>query len=335
MQQGDYIIYGSEYSPFSVKVRSYFRYKKIAHEWRPRTAENMAHFMEHAKLPLVPLVIGADGSTLQDSTPILEKMEILYPENSISPPSPETSFVSFMLEEYGDEWVNKPMFHYRWWRPVDQEHMAKSLAATMKPKVSQTEQDALAAQLRARMVPRLSFVGSTEQNKAVIEKSLDQLLVLLEAHLSDRLYIFGGRPSFADFGLFGQLYGCTQQPTSLKIMKLYPAVMGWIDRMHHPKNEGDWESWENVAATLSPILKTQLSDLYLPWAAANGLALVEARPTFTVTLNGVDFTQDTVKYAGRSFQALKTRFASIEHRSPLEELLLGADCMKLLISESW
>ncbi|MBL4739890.1 MAG: glutathione S-transferase family protein [Sneathiella sp.] len=335
MEQGAYIIYGSEYSPFSVKVRAYFRFKQIAHEWRPRTKENMSHFMEYAKLPLVPLVIGADGSTLQDSTPIMEKMEKKFPENSLYPPSQEAAFVSMMLEEYADEWVNKPMFHYRWWRDVDQIHVANALAGNMNPIATKAEKETQAAQIRKRMVSRLGFVGSSKQNKEIIENSLDQLLDLLETHLSNRSYLFGGRPAFADFGLFGQLYGCTQQPTSLKIMERYPNVMKWVQHMLHPHIEGDWEGWGDVSDTLIPVLKTQVSELYLPWATANTAALVKGLTEFTVTLNGSDFTQDSVKYVGRSFQALKTRFASIENRAPLEEILLKAGCMTPLIAENW
>ena len=33
-----YRIYGSEMSPYSVKVRSYFRYKGIPHSWIPRNS---------------------------------------------------------------------------------------------------------------------------------------------------------------------------------------------------------------------------------------------------------------------------------------------------------
>ncbi|MFP6624076.1 MAG: glutathione S-transferase N-terminal domain-containing protein, partial [Myxococcota bacterium] len=33
-----YRIFGAEISPYSVKVRSYYRYKGIPHEWIPRTA---------------------------------------------------------------------------------------------------------------------------------------------------------------------------------------------------------------------------------------------------------------------------------------------------------
>src|SRR3990172_2205938 len=50
-------IFGSELSPYSVKVRSYFRYKGIPHEWLERGPSNIAEFQKYAKLPLVPLVI--------------------------------------------------------------------------------------------------------------------------------------------------------------------------------------------------------------------------------------------------------------------------------------
>ena len=33
---------------------------------------------------------------------------------------PSLRFVSILLEEFGDEWGNKWMFHLRWARPVDQ-----------------------------------------------------------------------------------------------------------------------------------------------------------------------------------------------------------------------
>ena len=74
-----YRIFGAEVSPYSVKVRSYFRYKGIAHEWVVRDLGNMAEFQKHAVLPLIPLVLAPDGSAMQDSTPILETLEQRFP----------------------------------------------------------------------------------------------------------------------------------------------------------------------------------------------------------------------------------------------------------------
>ena len=51
-----YRIFGSENSPYSTKVRSYFRYKQIPHEWILRSGETMEEFKKYARLPIVPAV---------------------------------------------------------------------------------------------------------------------------------------------------------------------------------------------------------------------------------------------------------------------------------------
>lgn len=335
MASENYIIYGSEYSPFSVKVRSYFRYKGIPHEWRPRTQDNLEHYKAHAKLPLIPLVLCPDGSALQDSTPILEKMETQYPEASICPEDETLNFLSFLLEEFGDEWGNKPVFHYRWWRDVDQIAVAKGVTSGLMPKASDEEKAEFAANLRKRMVPRLSFVGSSEQTKETIEASLDEALALLEAHLTDRSFMLGGRPSFADFGLFCQLYGCTQQPTTQPMIEAHSHVAAWIDRMLEPEAVGPFEEWEQLEKTMMPFLKQQVGELYMPWALANAKALFSEEPQFTVALKGQDFTQDTIKYTARSFHALKNRFSKVTVRARLEDILLSSGCLETLLKENW
>jgi hypothetical protein len=50
----EYRIFGSELSPYSVKVRSYLRYKNIPYEWVIRGSSNMEEFSKLAKLPLIP-----------------------------------------------------------------------------------------------------------------------------------------------------------------------------------------------------------------------------------------------------------------------------------------
>jgi hypothetical protein len=112
----EYHIHGIELSPYSVKVRSYFRYKGIPHRWIPRSLDTEGEYQKFAKLPLVPLVVTPDGKGIQDSTPIIEYVEALNPEPSIHPADPVANFISVLLEEFGDEWGNKWMFHYRWAR---------------------------------------------------------------------------------------------------------------------------------------------------------------------------------------------------------------------------
>jgi glutathione S-transferase len=206
-----YRIFGSELSPYSVKVRSYFRYKGIPHRWIVRNAETQAEYQKHAKLPIIPLVVTPDGEGIQDSTPIIERIDAAHPEPSIHPADPLASFVSALLEEFGDEWGNKWMFH-RWARDVDQSCSAGRIARGMMPGANEEVHAGMTAQIRARMVSRVFFVGSNEKTAKQIESSFGEALGILEAHLSTRPYLFGARPAFGDFGLWAQLYEAWTDP---------------------------------------------------------------------------------------------------------------------------
>ena len=58
---GDYRIIGAEMSPYSVKLRSYFRYKAIPHQWVLRNAASQAEYEKHARMPIIPLVVTPEG----------------------------------------------------------------------------------------------------------------------------------------------------------------------------------------------------------------------------------------------------------------------------------
>jgi len=124
---GEYSIIGRPESGYSMKVLSALRYKGVAHQWMDRF-RNHKLYREHAQVQLIPLVFLPDGSSMQDSTPILELLEERHPEPSVHPDDPALRFLSELLEEYGDEWANKLMFHYRWGYPADQKHRSKTLA---------------------------------------------------------------------------------------------------------------------------------------------------------------------------------------------------------------
>jgi glutathione S-transferase len=177
-----YKIFGAEMSPYSVKVRSYARYKNLPHRWLNRGGENAGEYAKYAKVPIVPLVVTPEGEGIQDSTPIIERLEADHPEPSIHPADPALRFLSALLEEVGDEWGNKWMFHYRWRREVDQIASAGRLALAMNPSLDEAGQAAFAEQIRARMVGRVWFVGSSDATASFIEGSFHQALAQLDAH---------------------------------------------------------------------------------------------------------------------------------------------------------
>ena len=191
-----YRIFGAEVSPYSVKVRSYFRYKGIPHEWIVRGPASQAEFQKYAKLPLIPVVATPEGEGLQDSTPILETLEARHPEPSIHPEDPALRFLSALLEEFGDEWGNKWMFHYRWAREADQRSAARRIAQVMLPDAQGEALEGAVGAVTARMTSRVWFVGSNAGTAPQIERSFQDAVARLEAHLAARPYLFGARPAF-------------------------------------------------------------------------------------------------------------------------------------------
>ncbi len=332
-----YRLFGVELSPYSVKLRSYLRYKGIAHQWVIRSRAMQSEFQKYAKLPLVPLLVANDGKSFQDSTPIIEMFESENTEPSITPPGDVMGFISALLEEYADEWGNKHMFHYRWAYPADQQSAARRVAELQLvgimarlPFVRGFMRNKIAAMISTRMIPRRSFVGSNETTAPQIEASFERLCGYLEAHLSSRAYIFGGRPSLADFGFWGQIYNAWTDPTPKKIIsEKYSGLERWIKDMLSPQNKGDWEDWAALAPTLEPILQHEVAAMFLPWSDANAKALAAQNKTFSVSLEGRTFTQDTQKYHARSLAALRERYKNAQNDA-LNEVLARTGCREWL-----
>lgn len=322
-----YRIFGSEMSPYSVKVRSCFRYKGLTHQWLLRNASNQDEYARHAKIPLIPLVVTPSDEGLQDSTPIIERIEALHPQPSIHPTEPVAAFISALLEEFGDEWGNKWMFHYRWARDVDQVSAAGRIARAMQPRTEHAQHVEMTAQIRARMVGRVWFVGSNEMTAPQIEASFEVALDQLEAHLMTRPYLFGGRPAFADFGLWGQLYCAWTDPTAGALIEArVPAVLAWIHRMLWPRVEGDFEPWSSLAPTLEPLLESMVGRLFLPWSVANANAIAQGDDSFSVMLDGRTWTQKPQKYHARSLVALREKYAAIKDKRAIDTVLDQAGC---------
>jgi glutathione S-transferase len=326
-----YRIFGSELSPYSVKVRSWFRYKGIPHEWLERGPSNIAEYQKHAKLPLIPLVIPPEGPALQDSTPILEAMEARFPEPSIHPADETLAFLSALVEEFGDEWGNKWMFHYRWARPADQDSGAERIARSMRPDASGAELEQLAAGVKERMVGRVWFVGSSPSTAPLIEASYRDALKALEKHFAARPYLFGARPAFGDFGLWGQLYECFTDPTPGEILrKEAPNVVAWVERMLDPKAEGDFEGWEALAPTLLPLLERQVGLMFLPWSDANAKAIAAGEEEMSARMPLGLWLQKPQKYHARSLAELRRKYAAVGDKARLDPILERAACLRWL-----
>lgn len=325
----EYKIYGAEMSPYSVKIRSYFRYKNIPHQWLPRMQHAEA-YKKLARLPIIPLVETPDGEAIQDSTPIMDKIDQIFPEPSIHPEDSTLAFLSALIEEYGDEWGNKLMFHHRWYTEPDQLATAQILARDVQPNGSREAVDELAQKILARMSGRGAFVGSSAETAPLISAYFDNLLEILEPHLEDRLYLFGDRPAFADFGLGAQVYEMALDPTTGAIIRARcPNILRWAYRITDPRNDGSFEKWESLQPTLEPLLE-DAGTYFLPWTTANAEALAAEAESFSVDLNGQAYVQPPQKYHARSLKVLKERYGAVADKNDLDSILEKSGCLGYL-----
>jgi glutathione S-transferase len=324
-----YRIFGSELSPYSVKVRSYFRFKGLPHEWIPRSPAVQAEFQKYAKLPLVPLVVTPDSEGIQDSTPIIERFELAEP--SLSSQDRTLDFISALLEEYGDEWGNKWMFHYRWRYQPDVWSTAERIAQQMMAGQGTLAEAQARAAVAERMVSRIGFVGSNPATEPTIEGSFKHALALIETHLQTRPYMLGARPSMADFGLWGQLYEMATDPTPGAIMRASaPKTMAWVQRMLAPKQEGSFETWPALSPTLMPLLKEEVAGLFLPWSTANAAAIARGDKSFEMTLGGAPWKQEPQKYHARSLAEIRRKYAAAKDAPGLDVILRESGCLSYL-----
>ena len=322
----EYRIFGAELSPYSVKMRSYFRFKGLPHRWILRNSDP-ATYQKYAKIPIIPLVVTPEDEGIQDSTPIIETVEARYPEPAIHPDDPVAAFASVLLEEFGDEWGNKWMFHYRWARRADQLNSGGRIGRTMNPDASDEEHQQIIEQVLERMTNRVWFVGSNEVTAAQIERSFMEALPVLDAHLESRPYLFGAGPAFGDFGMWGQIYNAWTDPTCGAIIEAkYPNVLAWIHRMLFPRIEGDFETWDTLAAGLTPLLKEQLGDRFMPWTLANEAAIVAGDEEFSVQVAGETWTQQPQKYHAKSLAVLRQKYAAAD-KAAIEAALGATGCL--------
>ncbi len=326
-------LYGAELSPYSVKVRSYLRFKNIPFEWLQRTQARQEEFARYAKLPLIPVLVDANDQALQDSTPIIEALEAQFPEPAIVPEDPALAFVSALLEDYADEWLNKAMFHYRWTNPADQASAARRIVQGLFE--GDDAPEGLEESVRVRMTARLHHVGSSPATAPVIEGSFANALAALERLLAGRAYLFGGRPCLADFGLAGQLAQLRSDPTPGALIEATaPNVARWIARMDNPGVEGGLLDFDSVRERVADLLRGEVAGAYLVWMNANSEAVAADAQQVAVEIAGAQFSQKPQRYAAKALAELRRKRALVADHAGLAALLAETGCDGVLLAQA-
>jgi glutathione S-transferase len=308
-----YRLFGAETSAYSTKMRSYLAYKGVAFEWLPRTQATEAALTEFSRFPTLPVLVTASGFAVHDTTQMMEALEADSPEPRALPEDPALAFLAFVLEEYADTWLVKTAYHYRWTRKKDQRLAAQRAVEEYYTEEPPEDRKALEDQAIVRMLDQLRAVGVDGEFGAALEKSFKRFVKLFDDHLGERLYLFGARPSVADFAVAGQIIQMLKDPTPAKILeKDGPRIASWCERMAAPAAEGDFEAIETLRPTLAPLFAEELGTGFLPWAAENLESSLAGAEAFEVAVGRETFRLTPLRSAARSFRELRRRFVSAQ-----------------------
>ena len=204
---------------------------------------------------------------------------------------PATRFLQDIIEDYANEWLSKMMFHYRWAVPENADHVAPLLVYWMMPQVAEGPANAFAASFAARQIGRLGVVGSNNATAATIEASYLRVLKLLDSIVASQPFLFGVRPSVADFAVFGQFTQLlTIEPTSAAIARENaPRLRAWIDHLEdatgNAADENGWLSREAAATILRPLL-SEIGRTYVPYMQTNAATHAAGEKEVMVEIDG-------------------------------------------------
>ena len=194
--------------------------------------------IEKPKPQLLPTFLFPDeegnDKAVVDSTPIIRQLEGMYKGRSVIPDDPALAFLNYLIEDFGDEWCTKYMFHYRWSPPADADNAGTLLPLGMDVSLPHDAHQQFKQFVAERQIGRLYVVGSNDTTAPVIDASYRRFLAAMEHHLANQKFMLGNRPAAGDFGLYGQLTQLVGfDPTSRSIAhEVSPRTVAWVDQMH-------------------------------------------------------------------------------------------------------
>ncbi len=186
MGKSGWVLYGSELSPFTLKVAALCRHKGLGFRFLPEeggTLENLRVQIRRALLvrrrlpltwprmteldefPLVPFLFGPAGENLYDSSSIAGWLDQYEPLRGRSVPvvptgDPATRFAAWLIDEYADEYGLYMVHHNRWKVSATDNDAGRRLAREMRSLVG-AAQPLVAGAFRARQVRRMPYLFST------------------------------------------------------------------------------------------------------------------------------------------------------------------------------
>jgi len=332
---------GAPGSPYTRKMLAVLRYRRIPYELLIGGFRNPRPRLPKPKVALLPTFYlpGDDGEleAVTDSTPLIRRFEAAFEGRSIIPTDPALAFLDYLLEDYADEWLTKAMFHYRWHYQADIDKAAEILPRwTVEPNTDEALAP-ISKMIGERQISRLYVVGSNDTTAPVIEASYERYLDAMAAHLEKHAFLFGARPSSADFAAYGQLtqlVGFDPTPAAVTLARA-PRVYAWVDVVDDLSGleavDDQWLDPKAIPQSLSDLF-TEVGRVYVPAMLANEQAIAAGSEMVECEIDNRPWVQKPFPYQAKCLGWVRTQYAALDDdaRAIVNGVLDGTGCEKLL-----
>lgn len=329
-----YRLLGGPGSPYSLKMRAVLRYRRLPHRWIvPRGYIGHGGELSAAGKGIIPVLQYPDGQYRADSTPLILDLERRHPgERSVLPDDPAVAFLAQLIEDLGDELLVVAMFDLRWGSAQDQHFCAtRQLSGWLGP----MPHDALAGmvqrftqrQVRARAG---MVMGEGHEGLMAFYRSVIDVLEDMQQRSS---YLFGERPSAADFGLYGQLSQCALDPSASAILRAHaPRTYQWTQSLDDAGGvDGDWaprEVWEPSVRRMLELV----GHYHLPLLQAHHDAIERGEDECTQTIDGRTWRARAERYRHHCLVWLQRAWEALDapRQTSVQSLLDETGCLPFL-----
>ena len=336
-------IMGGTGSPYTKKMLAVMRYRQIPYSliWGDPGPVLDEMGLARPKPLLLPVLVmpqlnGGDVARC-DSTPIIRDLEAIYAGRSVLPDDPAIAFLDYLIEDFGDEWCTKYMFHYRWHPAESADNASARLPLGHNICLDSEEHRRAKEDFARRQIDRLYVVGSNEMTAPVIDRSYQRFLAIMEAHLATQPFILGNRPGVGDFAIYGQLSQLVGfDPTPRAIAHdVSPRAVEWVDLMEDQSGlESDDQAWNDVGDlpdTLRELLK-EIGRVYVPAMLRNAAAIAAGESEWETEIDGTTWSQKTFPYQAKCLRWLNQQYDAldVDSRTRVDAALKGTGCERLI-----
>jgi glutathione S-transferase len=260
-------------------------------------------------------------------------LEARHPRaRSIIPDDPAAAFLCHLIEDYADEWCTKIMYYFRWSDPEAARACASWVIRDLRPELRGAERAAAEGAFFERQRDRREMVGCGPENGPLIEAHFRELLRTLNRLGGPDQYLFGTRPSLADFALYGQLFELTLDSWPQAIVRRdAPLLENWVCRLDDASGvDGAWDALDGGPRhDVQIAILRMIGRSYLPFLIRNAAAIAAGERTVKLDIDDHVYSQPAFKYQAKCFHEIRQRWSALAEsdRLRLSPLLAETGCL--------